>query len=160
MASGRQECRVGAGGRKRFETNRPASRQGFRCRQQNACTGKSGRRELLKEIENALLSDTSPKLNFLVGHDTNIANIGGLLNMEWNVFEQGNNPTPPGGFLSFELWQKADGTREVRVNYNAPTFASLHTQPVPVAKPLQVPVSPGIFTPEAFSQKVRQLVQP
>lgn len=121
---------------------------------------KAGGRELLKEIENALLSDTSPKLNFLVGHDTNIANIGGLLNMDWNVFEQGNNPTPPGGFLSFELWQKADGTREVRVNYNAPTFASLHTQPAPVAKPLQVPASPGIFTPEAFSQKVRQLVQP
>ncbi len=121
---------------------------------------KAGGRELLKEIENALLSDTSPKLNFLVGHDTNIANIGGLLNMDWNVFEQVNNPTPPGGFLSFELWQKADGTREVRVNYNAPTFASLHTQPAPVAKPLQVPVSPGIFTPEAFSQKVRQLVQP
>lgn len=121
---------------------------------------KAGGRELLKTIESTLLSDTSPKLNFLVGHDTNIANIGGLLNIDWNVPEQGKNPTPPGGFLTFELWQKADGSREVRVNYNAPTFTSLHTQPAPVVRPVQVPASPGIFTPDAFSSKVRQLVQP
>ncbi len=121
---------------------------------------KAGGGELLKTIENALLSDTSPKMNFLVGHDTNIANIGGLLNVNWIVPEQGSNPTPPGGFLTFELWQKADGTREVRINYHAPTFASLHTQPAPVVKPVQVPASPGVFTPEAFSLKVHQLVQP
>ena len=121
---------------------------------------KAGGKKLLKAIENALLSETSPKLNILVGHDTNIANIGGLLNVSWNVPGQGSNPTPPGGFLTFELWQKTGGTHEVRINYHAPTFASLHMQPAPVVLPVQVPASPGIFTPEAFSQKVRQVVQP
>lgn len=67
---------------------------------------KAGGRELLKEIENALLSDTSAEAEFPCRSRHQLANIGGLLNMDWNVFEQGNNPTPPGGFLSFELWQK------------------------------------------------------
>lgn len=118
---------------------------------------KAGGSRLLKAIEQALLSDTAPALSFFVGHDTNIANIGGLLGINWNVPEQGSNPTPPGGFLTFELWQIADGNREVRVNYHAPAFSSLHTQPAPVIKPVQVPASPGVFTPDAFSTKVRQI---
>lgn len=121
---------------------------------------KAGASRLLKAIENALLSETGPRLSFFVGHDTNIANTGGLLDVNWTVPEQGVNPTPPGGFLTFELWQKADGNREVRVNYHAPTFASLHTQPAPVVRPLQVPVVPGVFEPETFEQRVRQSVLP
>ena len=118
---------------------------------------RAGGRHLMKAIEKALLSPETPALNFFVGHDTNIANIGGLMGVNWNVPEQGTNPTPPGGFLTFELWQKADGEREIRVNYHAPTFASLHTRPAPVVKPVQVPVSPGIFEPDAFSKWVNRL---
>ena len=121
---------------------------------------KAGGKHLLKAIGDALLSETSPKLNFFVGHDTNIANIGGLMNVNWNVPGQGSNPTPPGGFLTFELWQKTDGNREVRIHYHAPAFASLHAQPAPVVKPVQVPVIEGVFTPDAFRQKVQELVQP
>lgn len=120
---------------------------------------KAGASDLLKAIEKALFAGNSPKISFFVGHDTNIANIGGLLDVNWTVPEQGVNPTPPGGFLAFELWQKADGAREVRINYNAPAFTSLHTRPAPVVKPVKVPVGPGVYTAKAFSDRVRQTTE-
>ncbi|ADV98365.1 putative histidine acid phosphatase [Yersinia pestis biovar Medievalis str. Harbin 35] len=44
---------------------------------------------------------------FLGGHDTNIANIAGMLGADWQLPEQPDN-TPPGGGLVFELWQNPD----------------------------------------------------
>ena len=44
---------------------------------------------------------------FLVGHDVNIANIAGMLGLNWQLLQQPDN-TPPGGGLVFELWQKMD----------------------------------------------------
>lgn len=113
--------------------------------------------QLLKSIDDALVSKNTPPLVFFVGHEANIVSVGGLLGLNWTVPEQGNNPTPPGGFLTFELWQTADGNREVRINYHAPTFASLHNRRASVVKPVQVPASPGVFKPEIFSQKVREV---
>lgn len=44
---------------------------------------------------------------FLVGHDVNIANIAGMLGLNWQLLQQPDN-TPPGGGLVFELWQKME----------------------------------------------------
>lgn len=44
------------------------------------------------------------KVLFLGGHDSNIANIAGMLGANWQLPQQPDN-TPPGGGLVFELWQ-------------------------------------------------------
>lgn len=76
---------------------------------------------LLQAISNALnpnateskLPDISPdnKILFIAGHDTNIANIGGMLGMNWTLPGQPDN-TPPGGGLVFELWQNPDNHQQ------------------------------------------------
>jgi 4-phytase/acid phosphatase len=43
----------------------------------------------------------------LVGHDTNITHIAGMLNLSWALQGYQPNDTPPGGALLFELWQDA-----------------------------------------------------
>src|SRR5271157_5383659 len=45
----------------------------------------------------------------LVGHDTNIANIGGLFGMNWWIPGTQANPLVPGGALVFELWKHGGG---------------------------------------------------
>ncbi|EMQ4315727.1 AppA family phytase/histidine-type acid phosphatase [Yersinia enterocolitica] len=73
---------------------------------------------LLQQIDTALVlqrdaqGQTLPlspqtKLLFLGGHDTNIANIAGMLGANWQLPQQPDN-TPPGGGLVFELWQNPD----------------------------------------------------
>jgi 4-phytase/acid phosphatase len=59
---------------------------------------------------------------FLVGHDTNIENIAGALNLTW-IIDGRRDDTPPGGALVFELWQTADTHRSyVRLSYMAQTL--------------------------------------
>jgi 4-phytase/acid phosphatase len=46
----------------------------------------------------------SDRVLFLVGHDTNLANVAGLLNLTW-IADGRRDDTPPGGALVFELWK-------------------------------------------------------
>lgn len=73
---------------------------------------------LLQQIDTALAlqldaqGQTLPisaqtRVLFLGGHDTNIANIAGMLGANWQLPKQPDN-TPPGGGLVFELWQNPD----------------------------------------------------
>ncbi|WP_145562812.1 AppA family phytase/histidine-type acid phosphatase [Yersinia aldovae] len=73
---------------------------------------------LLQQIDAALtlqpdaLGQTLPlspqnRVLFIGGHDTNIANIAGMLGASWQLPQQPDN-TPPGGGLVFELWQNPD----------------------------------------------------
>ena len=49
----------------------------------------------------------SAELVFIVGHDTNIGTLGGMLSLDWDLTEAGLPPDdmPPGGALIFELWE-------------------------------------------------------
>ena len=71
-----------------------------------------------------------------VGHDTNIANVGALLGVNWQIAGYPDNATPPGATLQFELWEQGD-KKEVRVRFFAQTPEALHTpfeeQRLPVA---------------------------
>ncbi len=115
---------------------------------------KAGGKYLVKNIHDTLLSEQSPRLSILVGHDTDIAYVGGLLDINWTVKGQGINPIPPGSFMSFELWQKTNGDREIRIHFHAPSFVSLHSRPAPVVIPIKVPVDKSVYSPEAFSRLV------
>jgi len=60
------------------------------------------------------------RLVMLVGHDSNIANLGGMLNVDWALAGYQPNETPPGGALAFQLYRgKASGQRYVRMFYYA-----------------------------------------
>ena len=66
------------------------------------------------------------RLGFLVGHDTNVANVARLLNLGWQVAGFEANDPSPGGALSFELLRDTQTDRRyVRVLYLAQTFEQL-----------------------------------
>jgi len=44
------------------------------------------------------------RLIVIVGHDTNITNIAGMLDLFWLIPGYQRDDTPPGGALVFELW--------------------------------------------------------
>ena len=57
------------------------------------------------------------KLVIYVGHDTNLANIGGMLKLDWQLGRYQQNETPPAGAMVFELLRDAAGKYFVRVSY-------------------------------------------
>ena len=85
------------------------------------------------------------KLVFLVGHDTNIANVGALLDAHWLVNGYQRDDAAPGGALVFELWQTSAGVDEVRTYYIVQTPSQMRE-----ASPLSLTAPPArapIFLP-------------
>lgn len=62
----------------------------------------------------------------LMGHDTNISNISGMLGISWHLPGYPANEAPPGGALVFSLWQDSAGRRVVRTQYLAQTLDQMH----------------------------------
>ena len=76
----------------------------------------------------------------LIGHDTNIANIAGLLNLDWQIPGFQENDASPGGALAFELLKEVrTGQRYVRLAYYAQTPQQLRQ-----ATPLNLDNPPGM----------------
>jgi 4-phytase / acid phosphatase len=69
--------------------------------------------------------DSRNKMTLLVGHDTNIAQLGGMLDLHWKIAEYPADDPPPGGALGFELLRGAKGERFVRAFYQAQTMDQL-----------------------------------
>lgn len=67
------------------------------------------------------------RLLLLVGHDTNLANLSGLLQTPWSLPGQPDN-TPPGGELRFERWRDSTGRAWVRVSVVYQSLAQLRRQ--------------------------------
>lgn len=64
---------------------------------------------------------------FLIGHDTNIENIAGTLNLTW-IVDGRRDDTPPGGALIFELWRDTtSGMYSVRTYFAAQTLEQMRT---------------------------------
>ncbi|HJB65348.1 MAG TPA: histidine-type phosphatase [Candidatus Mailhella merdavium] len=108
---------------------------------------------MLRAIRDSLTQDQA-RIVIYAGHDTNIANVGGLLNLNWDIPDQGHNSIPPGGALLFSLWETAPDTQEIRAFFLSPTLETLHAK-TPAAQPLVLDA--GLLcngspcTPEAFS---------
>jgi len=68
--------------------------------------------------------DTAQPVRFgmLLGHDTNILNVAGLLNLGWEIRGYQDNEAPPGSGLAFELLREGrSGQRYVRMAFYAQT---------------------------------------
>jgi 4-phytase / acid phosphatase len=77
-----------------------------------------------KEVPGAL-GKQGDRAVFLVGHDTNLANIAGTLGLNWLIDDR-RDDTPPGGALIFELWGSSEtSTYEVRAYYTAQTLEQM-----------------------------------
>jgi len=63
-----------------------------------------------------------PKLTVLVGHDTNIADLGGMLDLHWQVPGYPRDDPPPGGAIGFEVLADASGAEFVRAFYRSQTM--------------------------------------
>lgn len=84
------------------------------------------------------LSKLGDKALFLVGHDTNIENVAGLLNLTW-IADGRRDDTPPGSVLLFELWrQRQTGTLSVRTYFMAQTLDQMRSStPLTLTAPPQ-----------------------
>ena len=86
---------------------------------------------LLAEMGSALLAEhydarcNAAALTVFVGHDTNLATVGGLLGFDWQLPGWPSDSIPPGSALLLELWQMPEG-REVRLRFASLPLEVLH----------------------------------
>ncbi|WP_454561526.1 hypothetical protein [Mycobacterium haemophilum] len=81
-----------------------------------------------------------PPLTIVVGHDTEIANIGGLLDVHWSVPGFAADDPAPGGAMVIEVMRNHDGAKAVRSFYRAQTLDQIRT--LDAADPTWVALTP------------------
>ena len=104
----------------------------------------------------------------LVGHDTNLANVGALLNVKWKfdnnkqLLRLPANDALPGGALVFELRQSAPSDYWVHIEYVTQSLAQIRDLP-PLAEPLRLQTTcsdgPCDMSLPAFNQVVEKAIQ-
>jgi 4-phytase/acid phosphatase len=112
------------------------------------------------------------RLVFIVGHDTNIANLGGLLGVSWMLPGTPANPLLPGGAMVFELRQhRGDGRWFVRLYYVSQSLEQMRAgdtltlQNPPQVAPIFIPecsgAGPGFEAPyDQFAALLRRVIDP
>jgi 4-phytase/acid phosphatase len=112
------------------------------------------------------------KVVVLVGHDTNIINLGGMLGLGWWLPGTQMNPVLPGGALVFELRQRrADRHYMVRTYYVSQTLEQtreltpLTRENPPAVAPIFIPgcsePGPGYDAPlDRFEELFRRVIDP
>ncbi len=105
--------------------------------------------------------EQGPRLTVLVGHDTNIADLGGMLDLHWTVPGYPRDDPPPGGAVGFEVLSDAGGQEFVRAFYRSQTMPQVRElQVLDAANPasLEYLPIPGCSEPctlQAFGALVR-----
>ena len=91
-------------------------------------------------------------LLFLAGHDTNLSNISGMLDLSWRLAGYQTDETPPGGALIFSLWRDSGGHLSVRTEYLAQTLDQMrNAEHLSAAKP---PASQEVRIPGCAASEV------
>jgi len=83
-----------------------------------------GAKPLLAEIDAGLFGEGAA-YTLLVGHDTNIAQVAGALDMNFQAPGLAQNDPAPGGALIFEKWRDAKGAETVSVRYRAQSLEEI-----------------------------------
>jgi len=97
-----------------------------------------------RKLHAGVIGRVDDRALFLIGHDTNIASIAGLLDLHW-IADGRRDDTPPGGALVFELWQSAAAGYSVRLYYSTQTLeqmrsaTALSKENPPVRVPIFIP---------------------
>ena len=117
------------------------------------------------------LGEVGDRVLIVVGHDTNISNIAGLLGISWLLDGYPPDDTPPGGALVFELWQQARGEMAVSTYYLAQSTDQMRrlVPLTPDSPPLKSPIFvPGCSTADqkmscpwkAFQRTIERAIDP
>jgi 4-phytase/acid phosphatase len=67
------------------------------------------------------------RVTIVVGHDTNVANLGGLLDMHWTIPGFATDDPAPGGAILLTLLRDTAGNRFIRATYRAQPLNSIRT---------------------------------
>jgi 4-phytase/acid phosphatase len=83
-----------------------------------------------------------PLFTLLVGHDTNLANIGGMLGLHWSLPSYLANETPPAGAMHIDLLRDRETkVHAVRIRYIAQTLDQMRRMvPLDLARPPETAV--------------------
>ena len=73
--------------------------------------------------------DHGPKYTYLIGHDTNLANLGEIFDLNWKLPRRDQNENTQGGYLTIEKWY-VNGQPEIRVFYSALSPEQIHAERV------------------------------
>lgn len=108
------------------------------------------------------------RLVVYVGHDTNIANVGGLLGFNWQASGYPPNGIPPAGALFLELWETGK-KQEIRARFYSQPPAVLHrsfdgdgakpASHAPTAAIVRREDEPAVMTAQEFRQLVASKTQ-
>jgi 4-phytase/acid phosphatase len=91
---------------------------------------------LAKIISGTLSAPTGSRVTLLAGHDTNIADLGGLLDMHWQAASYPTDAVPPGSALGFELVSDDHQRKFVRAFFRSQTMDQLRRlQPLNAGNP-------------------------
>lgn len=92
--------------------------------------------QLARTIVTALSAPAGSRITLLAGHDTNIADLGGLLRLHWHVAGYPADAIPPGSALGFELLSDSKGHQFVRAFFRSQTMEQLRNlEPLSAANP-------------------------
>lgn len=90
----------------------------------------------------AAANGKGPVLTIYSGHDDNILNVAGMLDLSWQLESYQPYQVPPGGAVAFELWDTGQGLR-VRMVYIAQTIDQMRSNaPLSGANPPAEAVMP------------------
>lgn len=97
---------------------------------------KSSAGPLAEAIFKALSVPAGSSVTLFAGHDTNIADLGGLLGVHWHAASYPPDAIPPGSALGFELWSDGKGGQFVRLFFRSQTMDQLRNlEPLSAANP-------------------------
>lgn len=103
----------------------------FNTVQRSSIIAKAQGSALLSAMVNALASPTSSvpataSLVVFVGHDTSIAHVASLLDLNWKTQSWPDNAVPPGSMLLLSLWER-DGQKIVTASFVSQSLSVLRT---------------------------------
>ncbi|HWB82944.1 MAG TPA: histidine-type phosphatase [Bryobacteraceae bacterium] len=90
------------------------------------------------------LGQPDDALAILAGHDTNLSNLSGMLDLSWRIPGHAPDDTPPESALIFSLWRDgAEGNWFVKLEFVTPSLDQMrHLDPLTLASPpARVPVT-------------------
>ena len=115
------------------------------------------------------MNDSTRKLSYLIGHDSNMATLVGALDLE--RYELEGTPeikTPLGGKITFEIWNDADDNAYVALNYvyqnvdQILDMTTLSMEEPPMIHPLRIkglkPNSDGLYPMQDFMAYLNEAI--
>lgn len=91
---------------------------------------------IMQRVLDNFAATDAPRLTVLVGHDTNVANVGGMLDLHWHAPGYAADDPAVNGALGWELLGNAAGEKFVRVFYQAQSTQQLRDlQPLDLDHP-------------------------